>query len=133
MGGYTFTPIGVAQGWNPETYAEAVKDNISMGYDYIALGGLARATSKEIIAILTEIRPHLTENTRLHLFGVARINAVPVFRHLGVTSFDSASPLRRAWLGSGANYQTLTRKMYTTARILSVNEPEVQVTQLLEA
>lgn len=133
IGGYTFTPIGVAQGWSPETYAEAVKDNISMGYDYIALGGLARATSKEIIAILTEIRPHLTENTRLHLFGVARINAIPVFRHLGVTSFDSASPLRRAWLGSGANYHILTSKMYTAARIPPVDNHGVRIKRLLEA
>lgn len=36
----------------------------------------------------------------MHLFGVGRLNAVPVFRHLGVTSFDSASPLRKAWLDS---------------------------------
>jgi hypothetical protein len=133
MGGYTFTPVGVAQGWSPETYAAAVKDNISMGYDYIAIGGLARATSKEIISILTEIRPHLAENTRLHLFGVARINAIPVFRHLGVTSFDSASPLRRAWLGSGANYHTLTSKMYTAARIPPVDSHGVRIKQLLAA
>jgi Queuine tRNA-ribosyltransferase len=133
MGGYTFTPIGVAQGWSPEIYAEAVKDNISMGYDYIALGGLARATSQEIISILTKIRPHLTDKTRLHLFGVARINAIPVFRHLGVTSFDSASPLRRAWLGSGANYHTLTSKMYTAARIPPVDSHGVRIKRLLEA
>jgi tRNA-guanine family transglycosylase len=132
-GGYTFTPIGVAQGWSPETYAEAVKENIRLGYDYIALGGLARAQSKEIIEILKVIRPHLAPNTRLHLFGVARLNAIPVFRHLGVTSFDSASALRRAWLGSGANYHTLSGKMYTAARIPPVDGHGVRVKRLLEA
>jgi hypothetical protein len=105
LGGYTFTPIGAAQGWSPETYANAVKELIKMGYDYIALGGLARAPSKEIIEILKAIHPHLQSHVRLHLFGVARISAIPVLRHMGVTSFDSASPLRRAWLGSGANYK----------------------------
>ncbi len=89
-GEYKFTPIGAVQGWNPESYAEAVKAYIGMGYEYIALGGLARTPSQQIIEILKEIHPHLTSNTRLHLFGVARINAIPAFRHLGVTSFDSA-------------------------------------------
>jgi len=107
LGGYTFTPIGAAQGWSPETYANAVKELIKMGYDYIALGGLARAPSKEIIEILKAIHPHLQPHVRLHLFGVARISAIPVLRHMGVTSFDSASPLRRTWLGSGANYKKL--------------------------
>jgi hypothetical protein len=132
-GGYTFTPIGVAQGWSPETYAESVKENIRIGYDYIALGGLARAQSREIVEIMQEVRPHLTPNTRLHLFGVARINAIPVFRHLGITSFDSASPLRRAWLGSGANYHTATSQMYTAVRIPPVDGYGVRVKRLIEA
>ncbi len=132
-GDYTFTPIGVAQGWNPETYAESVKENIRVGYDYIALGGLARAQSREIVEIMQEVRPHLTPNIRLHLFGVARINAIPVFRHLGITSFDSASPLRRAWLGSGANYHTVSSKMYTAVRIPPVDGHGVRVKRLIEA
>ncbi|MEO0374098.1 MAG: tRNA-guanine transglycosylase DpdA [Cyanobacteria bacterium P01_A01_bin.17] len=93
-GGYGFIPIGVAQGWSPETYAESVKENIRVGYDYIALGGLARAQSREIIEILKEIRPHLKADTRLHLFGVARIDAIPVFRHLGIKAGDSQSLVR---------------------------------------
>jgi tRNA-guanine family transglycosylase len=94
QGGYSFTPIGAAQGWNPETYANAVKELIIMGYDYIALGGLARAQTKEIVEILKAIRPHLKSNIRMHLFGVARLDAIPIFRHLGLTSFDSANALQ---------------------------------------
>lgn len=55
-----------------------------------------------------------------------------MFRHLGVTSFDSASPLRRAWLGSGANYHTTSSKMYT-ARIPPVDGHGVRVKRLVEA
>ncbi|NEQ25632.1 MAG: queuine/archaeosine tRNA-ribosyltransferase, partial [Microcoleus sp. SIO2G3] len=132
-GGYTFTPIGVAQGWSPETYAAAVQENVRMGYEYIALGGLARAQSKEIIEILKAVRPHLMANTRLHLFGVARLSATPAFRHLGVTSFDSASPLRRAWLGAGANYHTIDGKLYTAARMPPVDGHGVHVKRILEA
>lgn len=132
-GEYTFTPIGAVQGWNPESYAEAVKAYIAMGYEYIALGGLARTPSQQIIEILKEIHPHLTSNTRLHLFGVARISATPAFRHLGVTSFDSASPLRRAWLDPKANYYTMTGKKYAAVRIPFVDKHSIRIKHLLES
>jgi hypothetical protein len=96
------------------------------------LGGLARATSKEIIEILKAIHPHLQPHVRIHLFGVARISAIPVLRHLGVTSFDSASPLRRTWLGSGANYHTLGTKMYSAVRIPPVSRHGVRIKHVIE-
>jgi hypothetical protein len=132
-GGYEFTPMGSIQGWSPETYAESVKAYIAMGYEYIALGGLVRTTSKQIIEVLKAVSPHLTSNTRLHLFGVARINAIPAFRHLGVNSFDSASPLRRAWLGSGDNYKSLVGEKYAAIRVPPVDGHGVRVKRLLEA
>ena len=132
-GGYTFTPIGAVQGWSPESYAKAVKAYIEMGYEYIGLGGLARAPSQEILGILESIHPHLTPRTQMHLFGVGRLNAVPVFRHLGVTSFDSASPLRKAWLDSAANYHTLAGKTYAAIRIPKVDGAGVRIKRLLDA
>lgn len=132
-GGYEFTPMGAVQGWSPETYAEGVKAYIEMGYDYIALGGLVRTPSKQIIEVLKAVSPHLIPNTRLHLFGVARISAIPAFRHLGVNSFDSASPLRRAWLGSGDNYNSLLGEKYAAIRVPPVDGHGVRVKRLLEA
>ncbi|HAG82055.1 MAG TPA: queuine/archaeosine tRNA-ribosyltransferase [Cyanobacteria bacterium UBA12227] len=132
-GAYKFTPIGAVQGWNPESYAQAVKAYIEMGYEYIGLGGLARTPTQEILEILKAIHPHLTPNTRMHLFGVGRLNAVPVFRHLGVTSFDSASPLRKAWLDSAANYHTIDGKTYAAIRIPKVDGSGVRIKRLLEA
>ncbi len=35
-GGCTFTPIGVAQGWSPETYKQAVAELLDWGYQYVA-------------------------------------------------------------------------------------------------
>jgi Queuine tRNA-ribosyltransferase len=131
--GYSFTPIGVAQGWDPQTYADAVKENIRLGYEYVAIGGVARAPSTQIIEILKAVRPHLKSNTKLHLFGVARLKAIPAFRHLGVTSFDSASALRRAWLGAGANYHARDGNMYTAVRIPPVDGHGVRIKRLLEA
>lgn len=130
--GYTFKPIGVAQGWNPQKYAEAVKALMEMGYDYIALGGLARTPTKEILEILQQVYQHLTPTTRLHLFGVGRTDAIPYLRHLGITSFDSASPLRKAWFDAKENYQTLNGKTYSAIRIPFVDKHSVRIKHLLE-
>ena len=131
--GYTFTPIGVAQGWSPETYAEAVKKLVKMEYDYIAIGGVARTPTIEILEILKEVYQHLTPKTRLHLFGVGRIDALRYFRHLGVTSFDSASPLRKAWFDAVENYHTLSGKAYAAVRIPFVDKQSQRIKHLLSS
>ncbi|MBW4616376.1 MAG: queuine tRNA-ribosyltransferase family protein [Desmonostoc vinosum HA7617-LM4] len=131
--GYNFTPIGVAQGWSPETYADAVKTLVEMGYDYIAIGGVARTRTIEILEILKEVYQHLTPKTRLHLFGVGRIDALPYFRHLGVTSFDSASPLRKAWFDAIENYHTLSGKAYAAVRIPFVDKQSQRIKYLLSS
>jgi len=116
---YSFIPIGIAQGWDPISFREAVKALINMGYNHVALGGLAKEKSFDILKILKEIAPIIpNDRFRMHLFGVVRDNMeyMKVFHKLGVTSFDSASPLRRAWLGSNHNYYS-TQKHYAAIRI----------------
>jgi len=63
-GGYTFTPIGVAQGWSPDSYRRAVHELLLMGYQYIAIGGLVRSQTNEILRILKEIQPELRLDTQ---------------------------------------------------------------------
>ena len=123
-GGFSFTPVGVAQGWDPTSFREAVIDLIKMGYEYIALGGLAKEKSVKILEILREIAPHIpNRNFRMHLFGVAReMEVMRCFHKLGVTSFDSASPLRRAWLDSRHNYYSNSGQTYTAIRIPEANQ-----------
>jgi hypothetical protein len=53
----------------------------------------------------------------MHLFGLARIKAMDAFAKLGVTSVDSASLLRRAWMGTGQNYLSSDGKFYAAIRI----------------
>jgi len=70
----------------------------------------------------------------MHLFGVARINAISAFRHLGVTSCDSASPLRQAWLGATANYHTRSGKRYAAIRVPPVDHKGgLRIKRILEA
>lgn len=128
-----FTPIGVAQGWDPISFRNAVSDLIKMGYNYVALGGLAREKSYPIIEILREIAPIIPNNNfRMHLFGVVRdqMEIMKAFHKLGATSFDSASPLRRAWLGSEHNYYGKNRH-FAAIRIPEAKENTGRVKKLL--
>jgi hypothetical protein len=132
--GYKFTPVGVAQGWCPEKYKEAVTKLLGWGYKYIGLGGLARAKTEEILEILKAVAPVLEEDTDVHLFGVARDrekDEMQWFRNLGVTSFDSASYLRRAWLSSNHNYFTEDGERYAALRISPVYPTSPRVRSII--
>lgn len=105
---YSFVPVGIIQGTNPETYAEQLGDYARMGYDHIAIGGLVFRSDKEIFAVMQEIdreRKRLKrEDLWIHLFGVYRPKIHRDLRELGARSFDSATYFRKAWLRSGQNY-----------------------------
>lgn len=102
--GCSFEPVGVAQGWSPETYAESVMRLQDIGYERIALGGLVAQKSHEILAVLEAIDPLREAATRIHLLGVTRCEHVPEFAGYGVTSFDSTSPFRQAFKDDRDNY-----------------------------
>lgn len=121
-GPYTFLPSGVAQGWDPASYKESVAALLEMGYRHICLGGLVRTNTKDIIEILKACKPLIPEYLQLHLFGIARPDALQAFRQLGVSAMDSASHLRRAWLGSSSNYFMLDGNKYAAIRVPPVNE-----------
>lgn len=97
-------PIGAVQGWDPKSYAAAALKIVKMGYSYIALGGLVRSTTKDILAIVDEVRAVVPDEVQMHLFGVARPAAVRQLSRLGINSVDSASVLRQAWMRTKDSY-----------------------------
>lgn len=116
--GLNWTPIGAVQGWDETSFSKAAKQYASMGYDYIAIGAMVRRRSPEIISIVQSVRKVIPAETKLHLFGVARLNSLQDFAKSGVTSADSASCLRKAWLGgSGNNYLAVDGQEYGAIRI----------------
>ena len=116
--GLNWTPIGAVQGWDEASFSTAAKQYASMGYDYIAVGAMVRRRSPEIISIVQAVRKEIPAATKLHLFGVARLNSLQDFAKAGVTSADSASCLRKAWLGgSGNNYLAVDGQEYGAIRI----------------
>lgn len=114
----TFAPIGIAQGWDPTSRRQAVEILLAMGYRDLALGGMARSTNQEICASLEAIKAALPSDITLHVFGVARLSILSDFLRLGVTSADSASPIRRAFLGTSEdNYWTSDGTKYAAIRV----------------
>lgn len=109
-------PVGAVQGWDPESYAQAALATARMGYRLLALGGLVRASTAEILAILNAVSPILPQGVYLHLFGIAREALLPYLRDFKVASIDSASALRQAWLSPDQNYHTL-QKAYCAVRV----------------
>ena len=107
-GRYTFAPIGAVQGWDVASYVEAARSTAAMGYDYLALGGLTRRTSRFVREVVGAIVSSLPSGVRLHVFGVARVTVMEEFLRWGIASIDSASPIRQAWLSSYDNYYTLS-------------------------
>jgi len=120
--GLPWEPIGAVQGWDPKSYANAAAQYVKMGYRYIGLGGLVRCTTKEITSIVREVSQVVPKNLNIHLFGIARPEALYQFNSLGVTSVDSASYLRRAWLVARDNYFTLDGQSYSSLRIPEVGK-----------
>jgi hypothetical protein len=108
---YRFVPFGVIQGMDLRSFVKCVHAYIDMGYQHIALGGLVPRSDSAILEICCAVRGAIQSRTRteqknvwLHLFGILRPKIQSSFRVLGVSSFDSASYLRKAWLRSDQNY-----------------------------
>ncbi len=115
--GLQWTPIGAVQGWDAQSYREAARQCVAMGYKYIALGGLVRTPTREILRVLEQVHDVVPATVATHLFGLARIGALGEFARLGVRSVDSASYLRRAWMGTGQNYLTEDAELFAAIRI----------------
>ena len=59
-----FEPLGVAQGWSPASYANAVRSLQRIGYTRIALGGMVTLKTHEILTCLQKISSVRRPRTR---------------------------------------------------------------------
>ena len=117
---YSFVPIGSAQGFSAESYIDSVNKLIEMGYQYIALGGLIRYTTaqvEEIVTAVMNIIPPKDPPINVHLLGILRPQLLEKFRQFGITSFDSASYFRKAWLRASMNYFGFDGNWYAAIRV----------------
>lgn len=116
-----FEPIGVVQGWSPASMAQAAKALEKMGYKYIAIGGLVPLTNDDIHSILQAVRYSINKSTKIHLLGFAKPDHIQDFIKYDINSFDSTSPLIRAFKDNKRNYflpvDNKTLEYFTAIRI----------------
>lgn len=102
--GAGFKPLGVIQGWSAASMAEAAAALCQMGYDYLAVGGMVPLRIDQIECALAAIREAIPVKVRLHLLGFGKTEHLQGLRQYGVTSFDTTSPLVRAFKDGRRNY-----------------------------
>lgn len=102
--GMPFEPMGAVQGWSPQSIAQAAKQLEDMGYRYLAIGGLVPLKVDVIHKVLRALRNTIKPETNIHLLGFAKADSIQHFTGYGITSFDSTSPLIRAFMDEKANY-----------------------------
>lgn len=102
--GSGFIPLGVVQGWSPLSMAEAARRLVRMGYTYLAIGGMAPLRSPQIHKALEAIRTAIPLDTRIHILGFAKADEIAEFCKHRITSFDTTSPLIRAFKDARNNF-----------------------------
>lgn len=117
----SFTPLGVIQGWSPGSMAEAARRLWKMGYRYLAVGGMVPLRTPQIKDAVSSIRDAIPFEAQLHILGFAKADDIDGFASLRITSFDTTSPLLRAFKDKKSNYYLPGRngrlRYYTAIRI----------------
>lgn len=126
-----FTPLGAVQGWSPGSMAEAARRLVSMGYDYLALGGMVPLKSPDIKLCLEAIREAVPSRTKLHILGFAKADDIDSFHGYDIASFDTTSPLIRAFKDAKQNYylpgEGLALRYFTSIRVpQAIENPKLQ-------
>jgi len=121
---YYFIPMGTIQALTPKDYADKFMQYVEMGYEYIALGSLVPKSDKEILKVILAVGEKYNglskskrDRIKIHLFGVLRPKLYKYYKHNGISSFDSASYFRKAWLRSKKNYLGVNGEWYAALRV----------------
>ncbi len=119
--GSDFTPMGVIQGWSASSMADAAAALVKMGYDYLAVGGTVPLKIDGLCRALAAIRAAIPSHVKLHVLGFGKIEHLANIEKHGVASFDTTSPLVRAFKDARKNYwvrsDTGELDYYTAIRI----------------
>jgi hypothetical protein len=111
--------------------AEAARRLVTMGYDYLAIGGMVPLKSPEIKLVLEAIRDAVPASTRLHILGFAKADDIDSFHGYNIASFDTTSPLIRAFKDAKQNYYLpgdgLGLRYFTSIRVpQAIENPKLQ-------
>ena len=126
----TFIPVGTIQALSPDDYAKQLLEYVEIGYTHIAIGGLIPKSNAEIqdtVQALGKAKTYLKKEIWIYLFGVFRPKIQPLFHHYGITSFDSATYFRKAWLRSDQNYLGVDGQWYAAIRVPMTSDARTRI------
>jgi queuine/archaeosine tRNA-ribosyltransferase len=119
--GSSFTAVGVIQGWSGPSMADAAKSLVAMGYDYLAVGGTVPLKVEQLRRALAAVREVTPPQVKLHVLGFGKVEDLAELERFGIASFDTTSPLLRAFKDARKNYWARTPQgelsYYTAIRI----------------
>jgi hypothetical protein len=75
-----------------------------MGYRYLAVGGTVPLKAAQIKVVLAAIQEVIPPDIRLHILGFAKADEIASFVPYRIASFDTTSPLIRAFKDAKSNY-----------------------------
>ena len=107
-----FEPIGVVQGWSPDSMAKAADSLVKMGYEYLALGGMVPLSADSIHIALDTVSKKIKRDTKIHLLGFGKIDKIKEFEKYNIYSIDTTSPLLRAFKDKRNNLLMPGKKNY---------------------
>ncbi len=115
-----FQPLGVIQGWSPNSMAEAARRLVAMGYDYLRSAGPFHSNHRRsrLVSSRSETRSQPQPGSMSSASPrLTRSILSPLQHH----SFDTTSPLLRAFKDAKANYYLPNQKggisYYTAIRV----------------
>lgn len=122
----TFVPIGPIQCWSPASAAREAERLVRLGYRYLGLGGLVSRRTHQIFDMVSEIRANIPAEIKLHLFGFSRIDELESFSNLGIDSFDTTSPMLKAFKDDELNYFSASGDHLTALRLPARDDAKVK-------
>jgi len=121
-----FIQVGAVQGWSPKSYAKYANELVEHGYEYLGFGGLSKKLVHDIYDVVAEVRCKIPSHIKVHIFGFNRFRDLDRFHGLDITSFDSTSPLLRAFKDGRDNYFAPDGKHYSAFRVRQLHEKKLK-------
>lgn len=95
-----FRPMATVHGTTIEERARYAEWLVGLGYDALALGGLAGQASRRtmVVDVVTTMRD-LLPGVYLHVLGLSSPGFAAAWRYIGVDSFDGSAHFKQAFTG----------------------------------
>jgi tRNA-guanine family transglycosylase len=114
---YPVELLGVVQGWDADSYRRCARELLKLGFGYIAIAGQRNLTLlKEAILVTLDEIQKIGRSVKVHVLGTGSPKILSYYIDQGLTSFDSATWFRQAWMSGKHNYFMAHGTQHTSYR-----------------